>query len=185
MRNPIAAVAHLVTDLVFGDDTVTATGWDDDDELELVPAWQFGFQSRPSDGAGGVVLRLGGNGGLAFVLSYRKTQYEVAIAKKETRIHNEITGCQLLLDKDGHVNLGAGSGAFVKVGGDADFIALAAKVDQNDATLRSAINMILTHTHQVPSIQAGTSIGIANASTDIGSIVSSLPSVAAQIAKGT
>jgi phage gp45-like len=97
-------IVETVTDIAFGDGgKVTAKGIDDQD-IEAVVGYHFGFYSRPNDGATGVVVKLGGKGANSILIAFRDTQYELSLEKGEVGIANAF-GASMLFKKNGTVEI--------------------------------------------------------------------------------
>jgi hypothetical protein len=112
---------QFVTGLVFTDDgTATCKGIADDD-LEPTVGWNFGFYSRPKDGARGVIVKADGKGNTAILFAYRDRQYELSLEKGECGMKNAFDA-KILLDKDGKVVLLSASGKTVTINGDTYFL---------------------------------------------------------------
>lgn len=104
---------EAVTDLAFGDNgKVTAKGIDDQD-IEAVVGYHFGFYSRPNDGATGVVVKLGGKGANSVLVAFRDTQYEMSLQKGEVGIQNAF-GSTMLFKKDGTIEINGNTYALIK-----------------------------------------------------------------------
>jgi hypothetical protein len=131
----------IVTDLVIGDDgTGTATGSDGDDyDVELC-AGPFGFRSRPMNGAGGLMVKLGGEGGSAFVFGFRDRQYEIAVELGES-VAFSASGANTKWDKDGNIISTPTGAGKVQLGGDAHPLPL---WDTFETDLKTVINLVLT-----------------------------------------
>lgn len=119
----LAGMVEIVTDLVMGDNGVATGTANEDDDIEAVAAWQFGFYSRPKDGARGIVLKLGGEGNSSLLIGYRDMQYEFALGKGEVGIGNAFEA-QIYMTDQGNVEIdsggtteGAGDGEIVLNGG--------------------------------------------------------------------
>jgi phage gp45-like len=119
---PLMGIVEFVTDIVMdADGTATAKGAKSDDEvghpIDAAVSWQLGFQSRPLDGASGVVVKAGGRGGLAFLVGWRNRRYELSLEKGETAMVNE-AGAVVKLDKDGKITATAKTGQLVALNGE-------------------------------------------------------------------
>jgi hypothetical protein len=96
--------SQIVSDIAADadDGTGTATASDGDDYDFEFCAGPFGFRSRPMNGAGGLMLKVGGEGGTAFVIGFRDRQYEIALEKGESAAYGA-SGCNTKWDKDGNI----------------------------------------------------------------------------------
>lgn len=123
-RNRIAGMIEFVTDVVMDDDGVsTSQGMDEDDEIESVAGWNFGFYSRPKDGARGLVVKADGQGNTSVLVCAWDRQFEFALNKGEVGIGNAFEA-QVYLTNGGNVEIdsggtteGAGDGEIVLNGG--------------------------------------------------------------------
>jgi hypothetical protein len=119
---PLMGMVEFVTDIAMdADGTATMKGAKSDDEeghpIDAAVSWQLGFQSRPLDGASGVVVKAGGRGGVAFLVGWRNRRYELTLEKGETAMVNE-AGAVVKLDKDGKITATAKTGQLVTVNGE-------------------------------------------------------------------
>lgn len=116
-RGRIAGMVEIVTDIVMSaTGVVTSNGMDEDDKIESVAGWHFGFYSRPKDGARGVVLKADGQGNTSFLVAWRDKQYELTLEKGEVGIKNAFDA-EILLDENGDILLTSKSGQKVKLNG--------------------------------------------------------------------
>ncbi len=110
MREALKLMVELVSDLVFPDSKaglVTGKGAGDH-ELEADVGYQFGFQSRPLDGARGIVIKADGRGNMAVLFAFRDTQYEMSLEKGEVGIQNAFNA-RMLFDKNGRIIMNGGT----------------------------------------------------------------------------
>jgi phage gp45-like len=114
-------MAEVVSDLEISEDgtgTAAGVGENADNVYDVeVCAGPFGFRSRPMDGAGGLMIKLGGEGGSAFVVGFRDRQYEISVDKGES-VAFSASGAFTKWDKSGNIiSKPAGAGK-VQLGGD-------------------------------------------------------------------
>jgi phage gp45-like len=139
---PLMGMVEFVTDIAMdADGTATMKGAKSDDEeghpIDAAVSWQLGFQSRPLDGASGVVVKAGGRGGVAFLVGWRNRRYELTLEKGETAMVNE-AGAVVKLDKDGKITATAKTGQLVEVNGN-DYSLLKTE------TLLGDLSTLMTH----------------------------------------
>jgi phage gp45-like len=163
---PLLGIVEFVTDIVMdADGTATAKGAKSDDDeghpMDASVSWQLGFQSRPLDGASGVVVKAGGRGGVAFLVGWRNRKYELTLQKGETAMVNE-AGAVVKLDKDGKITATAKTGQLVEVNGN-DYSLLKTE------TLLGDLSTLMTHLIAwVPLVVTGVATAPSGAAVDPG-----------------
>lgn len=114
-RNRIAGMIEFVTDIVMDSDGVaTSQGMDEDDKIDSVAGWQFGFYSRPKDSARGLVVKADGQGNTSVLLCVWDRQYELTLEKGEVGIQNAFSA-SILLNDDGEIVLNGGTKKVARV----------------------------------------------------------------------
>lgn len=134
--------SQIVSDISADDDDGTGTGTaSDGDEYDFeFCAGPFGFRSRPMDGAGGLMFKVGGEGGTAFVIGFRDRQYEISLEKGESAAYGA-SGCNTKWDKDGNIiATPAGAGKVQLAGTDHP----APKFDLYQAKVRAVFTLMAT-----------------------------------------
>ncbi len=159
----LAFMVELVTDIVMAANGVVRSKGAGKHDIESETAWHFGFYSRPLDGARGVVLKADGQGNTSFLIGYRDKQYELTLEKGEVGVASAFDS-SILLDTDGHVNVDAKSGSFVKLGGGANFVALANLVNARLDTIQGAFD---AHIHSTPAGNSGVPTSLIGALADV------------------
>jgi phage gp45-like len=115
MSGRFSTLVQLVTDLVFSAAGAFTGKGADDDDIEGTVGWNFGFYSRPNDGARGVVVKLGGRGNHSILVAYRDKQYELSLEKGECGMKNAFDAT-VLLNKQGEIVLNGGGNKVARVG---------------------------------------------------------------------
>lgn len=110
----LRGLVEFVTDLVFDSEGVATSKGLDDQPLESLVGWHFGFYSRPKDGARGVVLKADGQGNTSFIFTFFDKQYEMTLEKGEIGMQNAFSA-SILLDKNGNVVVNGGSKKVARV----------------------------------------------------------------------
>lgn len=114
-RNRIAGMIEFVTDIVMDSDGMaTSQGMDEDDKIDSVAGWQFGFYSRPKDSARGLVVKADGQGNTSVLLCVWDRQYELTLEKGEVGIQNAFSA-SILLNDDGEVVFNGGTKKVARV----------------------------------------------------------------------
>lgn len=152
-----------------------------DQTVQAELAGQYGVQSRPPDGADGIVIRFPGGGG-GILIGYRHRQYEIGLDKGEIALVDD-QGIKVVIKRNGvvvdasavataNVKVIAGANGKVQLGGDTSPqpAVLGDNAEARLAALEARWNGSIAHTHAVSG-------GVAAASVNYGAAITSTPNI--------